>query len=84
MRSVYQLRRAAVAKLADAYASGAYGGNPMEVRLLSAAPNKITRLLRYRLQIQIVNLQYKDRSNLSKSLKKGYFCRCLQIIKKLI
>jgi hypothetical protein len=37
-RSVCQLRRAGVAKLADASALGADGGNPMEVRFLSPAP----------------------------------------------
>ena len=34
---------AGVAELADAYGSGPYGGNPMEVQVLSPAPFKIER-----------------------------------------
>ena len=39
------LRRqfAGVAELADAYGSGPYGGNPMEVQVLSPAPFEIER-----------------------------------------
>ena len=33
-------RIAGVAELADAYGSGPYGGNPMEVQVLSPAPSK--------------------------------------------
>ena len=32
-----------MAELADAYGSGPYGGNPMEVQVLSPAPFKIER-----------------------------------------
>ena len=34
---------AGVAELADAYGSGPYGGNPMEVQVLSPAPFEIER-----------------------------------------
>ena len=33
-----------MAELADAYGSGPYGGNPMEVQVLSPAPFEIERL----------------------------------------
>ena len=33
-----------MAELADAYGSGPYGGNPMEVQVLSPAPFEIGRL----------------------------------------
>ena len=39
-------RIAGVAELADAYGSGPYGGNPMEVQVLSPAPLRIETRLR--------------------------------------